>query len=184
MLSLKGKIFFLSALSLILISCEKEKQDERDEFFKMSFDERGKIFDFEERLTMNGSPAIVSVEIPKAAVSEWNTLEHYLYYANDFYLTYFQVNATWGDVNLFRTSAGKLDTAALITLPYFNPGSYNADWYEPYKVKCDGKTNILNAMNVESNWEAITSYTINVAAQTVSFRTTDLNAAYVLADHK
>ena len=178
------KYSVIVALSLVIFSCTKPK-DNMNEFLVSSFDKNGKSFCFAETGTMNGLDRDVCVYIPRDATKSIHTFEHYIFIANDNDLLYYQINAMYGDVVLLKSDGAQtLDTAALVVMPIYINTNYSASYYVPHKIKTDGSSDLLQALNDTLQYQTIPSYTLDPVAKTVSFYTNDLNAAYLLGSRK
>lgn len=177
------KIFFVTILCINLFACKKDEPSKID-FDQLTFDEKGKRFNFIQTYTLNGETRYVSLSIPDGAVNSKNTIEFYSIYCDTSEFTSHYVNWWRGDVNFFCCSAITLSKPATIKLP-MPWGTYSAsNSYKPYKLKLSKNKNAAIEFNNPANRELITNYTWDNTNKYIIFETTDLNAAYLIAAPK
>ena len=170
------------ALLLVIAGCKKETDAMHDQLI---YGNKGKEFTFESYVS--GKERSVLLSIPANAISGSNEMLEYY----DFYLKKsedldrYYINYLSNNINLFRTTAGELLKPATIKIPFPSNLNYvSFSPYKPYKVKLDGRTDMMAALNDTSNWQLISNFTWDNTEKLIIFTISDLNAAYVLARPK
>jgi hypothetical protein len=183
MLALRIKIITLILVCISFFACKKDEPSKID-FDQLTFDEKGKDFGFIQTYTLNGDYRQVILKIPEGTVDTKNTIEFYSIYCDTSEFTTHYVNWWRGDVNFFCCSATTLSKPVTIKLPM--PWStYSAsNPYKPYKLKLSKNKNAATEFNNPANRELITNYTWDNTNKYIIFETTDLNAAYLIAEPK
>ena len=181
--NIKKTLFVIPLLIVLFTSCKKEAQSPID-FDEFIFDGAGKSY----ALSNNGNitnPALFAyLEIPAGAVTEKNNIEYYKIYCDTSETKNMYVHWYLGHIHFLSSSAQTLQIPATIKIPMpYN--TYNAtNPYKPYKIKMGKNVNAATAINNIANRTLITDYTWDNIGKFIVIKTTDLNAAYIMARPK
>lgn len=170
-------------LTLVIFSCKKEDHFVGDDQASILFTREGASFSWRQMNSPNWP--LVSLTIPADAVIQKHNLEFYTYLIDSSYpLDSFSVNFGLRDINFFRSTSDYLLKNATMSIPFPSSLTFSLSYgYIPYKIKLNGTADIWMQLNNAENWTAITNFTWDNTAKTITFETDDLNACYVIAKH-